>query len=323
MFGFKKTPTTKTSTDSDQTCTGLERGLQRTRNGLFAQLRNYLSRGTDLDPALLDELEDHMISADIGMTVTAEIMDSVRDKVRRKSITCMEEVLEELNSGMLQILGTVHTDWLPGSERKPCFVMLVGVNGVGKTTTIGKLARKFMQTGNSVMLAAGDTFRAAAIEQLQRWGEKNQVPVISQSTGADAAAVIFDALQSARARNIDILIADTAGRLHTQNNLMQELEKVSRVASKFDPELPRATLLVLDATTGQNALVQAREFHAAIGIDGIILTKLDGTAKGGIVFALARELGIPIRFIGVGEQLDDLQPFDPDRFVAALLANDA
>jgi len=320
MFVFKKKSSAKTPPDPDQTRAGLNQALKRTRDGLFSQLTSFFTSQEPLDPGILDDLEDHLISADLGLTATGEIMDIIREKVRKKTIVTPGQLLDELKTIMIGILQPVHYPLEVPAGKRPFLIMLTGVNGVGKTTTIGKLARRFIQQDASVMLAAADTFRAAAIEQLQAWGERNKVTVISHTSGADAAAVIFDALESARARDIDILIADTAGRLHTRNNLMQELEKVARVVKKFDPEINTETILVLDATTGQNALVQAREFHKAIGITGIILTKLDGTAKGGIVFALARELGIPIRFIGVGEQLDDLRPFEPESFVAALLA---
>lgn len=320
MFVFKKKSSAKSPPDPDQTRARLNQALKRTREGLFSQLTSFFTSQEPLDPVLLDDLEDHLISADLGLTATAEIMDDVREKVRKKNIVTPAQLLDELRSIMIGILKPVHHPLEVPAGKRPFLIMMTGVNGAGKTTTIGKLARRFIQQGASVMLAAADTYRAAAIEQLQTWGERNKITVISQASGADAAAVIFDALESARSRDIDILIADTAGRLHTRNNLMQELEKVARVVKKFDPELNTEMMLVLDAGTGQNALVQAREFHKAIGITGIVLTKLDGTAKGGIVFALARELGIPIRFIGVGEQLDDLRPFEPECFVTALLA---
>jgi fused signal recognition particle receptor len=206
------------------------------------------------------------------------------------------------------------------STKRPFVILVVGINGAGKTTTIGKLAKRLQAQGRSVMLAAGDTFRAAAVEQLQVWGERNEIPVVAQASGADSASVIYDALQSAQARSVDVLIADTAGRLHTQTNLMEELKKVKRVIAKLDPEAPHETLLVVDGGTGQNALNQAREFDQALGLDGLVVTKLDGTAKGGIVFAIANRLGTPIRFIGVGEGIDDLRPFDAEEFVTALLA---
>ena len=323
MFGFKKKSSGETSSDPDQSRARLDDGLKRTREGMFARLKNLFSGDESLDTALLDNLEDQLLLADLGIQATTEIMDDLRVKVRKKIIVQPDQLLEELKLMLLGLLQPVYRPLEIPDGRHPFLILMAGVNGVGKTTTIGKLARLFMQQGASVMLAAGDTFRAAAIEQLQVWGERNKVPVISQSGGTDSAAVIFDALQSARARDIDILIADTAGRLHTKNNLMQELEKVMRVTRKFDADLDTETLLVLDATTGQNALVQAREFHEVIGISGIVLTKLDGTAKGGIIFALARELGIPIRFIGVGEQAGDLRPFEPEAFVTALLSNHA
>ena len=319
MFGFRKKSPAAAASDSDQTRARLDHGLKRTREGVFSQLRSLFGGDQQLDPGILDDFEDHLLTADLGIRVTTEIMDDIRARVRKKAITTPDQLMDELQAALIRILEPVCVPLEIPENSRPFLIMMIGVNGVGKTTTIGKLARLFMQQGASVMLAAGDTFRAAAIEQLQVWGERNQVPVISQVSGSDSAAVIYDALQSARARGTDILIADTAGRLHTRHNLMQELQKVMRVVDKFDSGLPRETLLVLDATTGQNALVQAQEFHQVVGITGIVLTKLDATARGGIVFALARELGIPIRFIGVGEQLDDLRPFDAEAFVGALL----
>lgn len=323
MFGFKKKSPDTATTDSDDSQARLDEGLQRTREGVFSRFKSLFSGSQSLDPALLDDFEDQLLTADLGIRVTTEIMDDIRNKVRKKTIATADDLMSELRTELISILQPVTEPLAIPEDCDPFLVMMIGVNGVGKTTTIGKLARLFMQQGASVMLAAGDTFRAAAIEQLQVWGERNNVPVISQGSGADSAAVIFDALQSARARGTNILIADTAGRLHTKNNLMQELQKVVRVINKFDDNLTTETLLVLDATTGQNALVQAREFHEAVGITGIILTKLDGTARGGIVFALARELGIPIRFIGIGEKLEDLRPFDAEAFVEALLREPA
>ncbi len=319
MFGFKKTSSHDDASANNPPADPLDKGLARTRQGLFSRLRSLLSSETEVNATTLDELEDQLLSADLGITVTTELVDSLRRQVKKKQVLTAEQLLATLKAQMIELLRTVHLPLQIDAGSNPFLLMMIGVNGVGKTTTIGKLAKLFQQQGLSVMLAAGDTFRAAAIEQLQTWGERNQVPVISQSSGSDSAAVIFDALGSARAQKKHVLIADTAGRLHTKQNLMQELAKVSRVVDKFDPSLKKEILLVLDATTGQNALVQAREFHQSIGITGIVLTKLDGTAKGGIVFALARELGLPIRYIGVGEQLDDLRPFDPEAFVNALL----
>ncbi len=323
MFGFKKKPATSTPAETDADQAILDQGLRRTREGLFAQLKSMFSSGAPLDPGVLDTFEDHLICADLGIGVTTDIMDDIRERVRQKQIRTSDELIESLKTDMIELLQPVYQPLEVPDSPRPFLILTVGVNGVGKTTTIGKLSGIFLQQGASLMLAAGDTFRAAAIEQLQAWGRRNEVPVISQASGADAAAVIFDALTSARARDVDILIADTAGRLHTKDNLMQELGKVVRVVKKFDPALNMETLLVLDATTGQNALIQARQFHETVGISGIVLTKLDGTAKGGIVFALASELGIPIRFIGVGEKLEDLRPFVPGEFVSALLSRES
>lgn len=319
MFGFKKKSSESKNPDNTISPDKLNQGLKRTRDGLFSQLRSLISPGQTLDMNTLDDLEDQLLSADLGITVSTKLVGDLRNQVRKNTITSSEQLMACLKADMIDLLRPVEAPLSTESATRPFLLMMIGVNGVGKTTTIGKLAKQFIHQGKTVMLAAGDTFRAAAIEQLQAWGKRNEVPVISQSHGGDAAAVIFDALESARARNMDVLIADTAGRLHTKHNLMQELEKVARVANKFDENLVTETLLVLDATTGQNALVQAKEFHQAIGIDGIVITKLDGTAKGGIVFALARELGIPIRYIGIGEQLEDLRPFQAEAFVDALL----
>ncbi len=293
----------------------LKHGLSRTKDMLFTDVDKLFSGKQSLDPDLLESLEEHMLMADLGINVTASILEELQSGPA-KSGSSLEERLQE---SMLHVLQPVDKPLaLPASGIKPFVILMAGVNGVGKTTSIGKLAAWCKQQGKSVMLAAGDTFRAAAIEQLQNWGKRHDVPVVTQHKGADSAAVIFDALQSARSKDIDVLIADTAGRLHTQGNLMDELKKIRKVITKFDPAIEPECLLVLDAGTGQNALTQARQFDAAIGITGIMLTKLDGTAKGGIIFALAREMGIPIRFIGVGEQAEDLQVFNSRDFIQAL-----
>ena len=261
-----------------------------------------------------------MLVADLGIYATTNIIDALHASIKRNEINDHHQLRQTLGAVMNNILDPVQKPLtIPVEKPGPFVILLTGVNGAGKTTTAGKLASHFISRGHTVMLAAGDTFRAAAIEQLQTWAERNNVPVVAQHMGADSAAVIFDALHSARAKNIDILIADTAGRLHTQNNLMDELKKIHRAISKFDDALSVENILVLDAATGQNALSQAKQFNDAIGIDGIVLTKLDGTAKGGVIFALALETGIPIRFIGVGEQLNDLHTFESAEFVAALL----
>ena len=270
------------------------------------------------DESLLDDLETVLIGADVGVAASTEIVENLRARLRKREFTFPDDVLKALREQLLAILQPV-TVPLETESASPFVILMVGVNGVGKTTTIGKLARYFQNHGKSVMLAAGDTFRAAAMEQLRTWGGRNNVPVIAQGAGADSASVIFDALQSAKSRNTDILIADTAGRLHTQGGLMDELSKIRRVLAKLDADAPHEALLVLDGTTGQNAINQTKQFRAAIGVSGLVVTKLDGTAKGGVVFALAKEFGVPIRFVGLGETADDLREFDAAAFVDGLL----
>ncbi len=282
-------------------------------------VRDLFARHPKLDDALLDELETLLITADVGVAASTDIVESLRKRMQKREFADANALLTALRASLLEILQPVAVPLIPQSEQLPFVILMVGVNGVGKTTTIGKLARKFQNDGKSVILAAGDTFRAAAMEQLQTWGDRNQVPVIAQGPGADSASVIFDALQSARSRGAEILIADTAGRLHTQNGLMDELTKIRRVLSKLDTEAPHEALLVIDGTTGQNAINQVRQFRAAIGVTGLVVTKLDGTAKGGVVFALAKEFGLPIRFVGLGESVDDLREFDAAAFVDGLL----
>lgn len=317
MFGFKK-KNEKASEEKIEKASLSDR-LKRTRSGLFGGL---FSRNNGIiDETTLEELEDRLIMADIGTKTTDQVIQLLKAESKKNSdenpIAQLKQVLLPALEPVEQILT------IPESPKKPFLILVVGVNGVGKTTTIGKLAKRFQNDGKKVMLAAGDTFRAAAIEQLQVWGERNNINVVAQSHGSDSGAVIFDALESARANNIDVLIADTAGRLHNKDNLMEEMKKIHRIGDKFDPELQREVLLVLDAGTGQNALVQAKQFNDSIGVSGIVLTKLDGTAKGGIVFSLADELDIPIRFIGVGEQVDDLRPFNASDFIDALLVNES
>ncbi len=292
--------------------------LSRTRNGLMDGMAALLLGKKVIDEKVLEELEMVMLSADLGVEATQEIIDDLTERVSRKQLNDSNAVIEALRTAMLDILKpcTKPLD-IPG-EHKPYVILMVGVNGVGKTTTIGKLAKKLQAVDKTVMLAAGDTFRAAAIEQLQVWGERNQISVISQPRASDPASVVFDAMQAAKARDIDVLIADTAGRLHTQSNLMEELKKIRRVMSRIDATAPHEVMLVVDAGTGQNALAQAKQFHEAVNLTGITLTKLDGTAKGGIIFALAKKFSIPIRFIGVGEGIDDLREFDADEFIDAL-----
>lgn len=297
----------------------LRQGLSRTRSDMTEGLASLFLGKKQIDDELLEELETRLLMADVGVEVTARIIEDVTGRVARKQLTDAEALFAALRENMSSILTPASAPLTIDVTDKPFVILVVGVNGAGKTTTIGKLANRFKSEGRSVMLAAGDTFRAAAIEQLQAWGERSGIPVIAQHSGADSASVIFDALQAATARGSDILIADTAGRLHTQSNLMEELKKVKRVLSRIDADAPQETLLVLDASTGQNALNQALKFHEAIELDGIVLTKLDGTAKGGVIFAIADALKLPIRFIGVGESAEDLRPFDAEEFVTALL----
>lgn len=305
--------------------------------GLFGRLKERLSRTSSkltdgfaslilgkkvIDDDLLEELETQLLTSDLGVDATETIISDLTQRVARKQLGDAEALFSALRDDMVEILQPSSQPLVIPEKEGPYVILMVGINGVGKTTTIGKLAKKFQSQGKSVMLAAGDTFRAAAVEQLQVWGERNDIPVISQQSGADSASVIYDALQAAKARNIDILIADTAGRLHTQTNLMEELKKVTRVMGKLDNSAPHEVMLVLDAGTGQNALSQATQFNQAVGVTGITLTKLDGTAKGGIIFAIAKKTGLPIRYIGVGETIDDLRPFQAAEFVDALLGRE-
>lgn len=314
-------PTDNPSATSEQGFFGrLKAGLSRTRERLGGGLGTLVLGEKVIDANLLEDVETQLLAADVGLEATDRIVANLKQKLSRKQLSDSAEFLQALRQEMQAILTPCDVPLVIDSTNKPFVILVVGVNGVGKTTTIGKLAKRLQSQGHSLMLAAGDTFRAAAVEQLQVWGERNNVPVVAQATGADSASVIFDAYQSAKARKVDVLIADTAGRLHTKDNLMQELEKIVRVLKKQEDRLPDEILLVLDATTGQNALSQADKFHAAINLTGLALTKLDGTAKGGVVFALAERLGLPIRFIGVGEQADDLRPFAADQFVDALFA---
>ena len=293
--------------------------LSKTRGNLTDGMADLLLGKKTIDDDLLEELETRLLSADVGVEATTRIIDDLTRRVSRKELNNPEALFNALCEDMVDILKPVEQPLQIDTQKSPFVILVVGINGAGKTTTIGKLARRFQNQGQSVMLAAGDTFRAAAVEQLQTWGERNNIPVIAQGTGADSASVIFDAIASARARDIDIVIADTAGRLHTQSNLMDELKKIKRVMAKLDAEAPHETLLVMDAGFGQNGLIQAQQFDEAMGLSGLVLSKLDGTAKGGIVFAIAEKMGIPIRFIGVGEGIDDLQEFHAREFVEALL----
>ncbi len=295
----------------------LRRGLGRTSDNLVQGLGNVFLGHKEIDAELFEELESRLLLADVGVEATLEIIKRLTQRVSRKELTRPEALQGALREELLALLRPCDAPMTIG-DHQPFVILVVGVNGVGKTTTIGKLARYYMDVGCSVMLAAGDTFRAAAVEQLQVWGARNGVPVVAQHTGADSASVVFDALQAARARKVDILIADTAGRLHNKDNLMEELKKVVRVMGKLDSAAPHEVMLVLDAGTGQNALSQAEHFQQWVGVSGIALTKLDGTAKGGIIFAIAKKLKLPIRFVGVGEAIEDLRPFQAEEFIEAL-----
>jgi fused signal recognition particle receptor len=304
--------------------------------GFFKRLRAKLNQGpawltTDItellpgrkiDAEILDELETRLIMADVGVEAAARILEELRRRVARKELNDVDALLKALQQSMAQILEPVEQALVIDPAIKPFVILVIGINGAGKTTTIGKLAHRLLAEGKSVMLAAGDTFRAAAREQLEVWAERNNVPIVAQQSGAEPAAVIFDALNAARARNIDVLIADTAGRLHTQTHLMDELKKVKRVLARLDATAPHEVLLVLDGTIGQNAVAQAEEFNKGLGVTGLVITKLDGTAKGGVVLAIAQRLKIPIRFIGVGEQSEDFGVFNASEFVSALLKSE-
>ena len=295
----------------------LRQGLAKTRDGLSSRLDQMFAVGKAIDQTLLDEIETLLITSDFGMSVTEEVVQALTKAMSRKSLKDAEAVREALKTTLVQMIEPSALP-LPQTDAEPLVVLMVGVNGAGKTTTAGKLAHRFKSEGRQVMLAAGDTYRAAAVEQLKTWGERNGVDVVAQQTGADSASVIFDALSSAKAKGADVLIADTAGRLQNKANLMQELEKIVRVMNRIDESAPHSVLLVIDGGTGQNALMQAREFKTSVPVSGLVVTKLDGTAKGGVMFALARELGLPIHYIGVGEQLDDLRPFDAKAYVEAI-----
>jgi fused signal recognition particle receptor len=297
----------------------LKSGVQKTRAGLVSRIEDVISGRKQIDADLLEELEYTLISADIGVTTTNEILERIRERVDRKLVADAGELRGLIREFLLEVLQTYDRP-LAYVDQPPAVIMVVGVNGAGKTTTIGKLAAHLKADGHSVLLCAADTFRAAAVEQLEVWGERTGTAVIRQKTGADPSAVTFDALTAAKARGVDYVIVDTAGRLQTKTNLMAELDKMRRTAARVIPDAPHEVLLVLDATTGQNGLEQARKFTETSGVTGIVLTKLDGTAKGGVIVAIARELALPIRFIGVGEKVDDLLPFDPEKFIDSLFA---
>lgn len=304
----------------------IKQGLSRTSNNFAQGLGNLILGRKTIDDELFEELESQLLIADVGIDATTEIINNLTQGVARNQLTDVNALYAALREQLAVLLRPVEKPLIIENKtvdgsKKPFVILVVGVNGVGKTTTIGKLAKRLQKEGKKVILAAGDTFRAAAVEQLQVWGERNQVPVIAQHTGADSASVIYDALQAAQARGIDVVIADTAGRLHNKAHLMDELAKVKRVMSKLDILAPHEVLLVLDAGTGQNALNQAQHFIDAAGVTGLALTKLDGTAKGGIIFALSKKFGLPVRFIGVGEGIDDLQPFAAEPFIEALFSS--
>ncbi|WP_226475462.1 signal recognition particle-docking protein FtsY [Pseudomonas sp. MWU16-30323] len=298
----------------------LKQGLSKTSASIGEGMASLFLGKKTIDDELLEDIETRLLTADVGVEATAVIIQSLTQKVARKQLTDADALYKSLQAELANMLKPVEAPLVIDTQKKPFVILVVGVNGAGKTTTIGKLAKKLQLEGKKVMLAAGDTFRAAAVEQLQVWGERNKIPVIAQHTGADSASVIFDAVQAAKARNIDVLIADTAGRLHTKDNLMEELKKVRRVIGKLDADAPHEVLLVLDAGTGQNAISQAKQFHQTVQLTGLALTKLDGTAKGGVIFALAKQFGLPIRYIGVGEGIDDLRTFEAEPFVQALFA---
>ena len=298
----------------------LKQGLSKTSASLGEGMASLFLGKKAIDDDMLDELETRLLTADVGVEATSAIVRNLTQKVARKQLTDSDALYKSLQNELTEMLKPVEAPLVITSQHKPFVILVVGVNGAGKTTTIGKLAKKLQLEGKKVMLAAGDTFRAAAVEQLQVWGERNKIPVIAQHTGADSASVIFDSVQAAKARGIDVLIADTAGRLHTKDNLMEELKKVRRVIGKLDADAPHEVLLVLDAGTGQNAINQAKQFNQTVQLTGLALTKLDGTAKGGVIFALAKQFGLPIRYIGVGEGIDDLRTFEAEPFVQALFA---
>jgi len=344
MFGFgkkNKGETEQQSPEIEQNATApVEAPVENLeqqkpeKTGFFGRLKERLSRTSAnisegvaslvvgkkvIDADVLDELETQLLTADVGVDATMEIISDLTGRMKRKQLNDVDTLFAALRENMLEILRPVSKPLVIESQSDPYVILMVGINGAGKTTTIGKLAKRFQSRGKSVMLAAGDTFRAAAVEQLQIWGERNNIPVVAQQRSSDPASVAYDAVQAAKARKVDILIVDTAGRLHTQSNLMEELKKVKRVMGRLDENTPHEVLLVLDGGIGQNAVIQAEQFHKAVDVTGLALTKLDGTAKGGVVFAIAKKLGLPIRLIGVGEGIDDLRDFNAEEFVDALL----
>jgi fused signal recognition particle receptor len=324
MFSFLKSKksdpleTPEPTSESTGLFNRLKQGLQRTRHQLADGLANIILGKKTIDAEMLEDIEMRLLTADVGVEATQQIIRDLTARVNRKQLNDTDALFQALKEELVQILTPSDQPLVIPDSTQPYMIMMVGINGAGKTTTIGKLSKLLQQSGKKVMLAAGDTFRAAAVEQLQVWGERNDIPVIAQHTGADSASVIYDALQAAQARQFDVLIADTAGRLHTKDNLMEELKKVKRVMAKLDPAAPHEIILVLDASIGQNALNQTQAFQDAVGVTGLVLTKLDGTAKGGVIFSIAQKTKLPIRYIGVGEAIDDLKPFHAEEFVHAL-----
>lgn len=324
MFGLFKKNKEEVAVDQPKNSglvSKLVAGLKRTRTALFGGMAELFSSDGKIDEETLNELEMHLLSADVGVAVTKQIINRLKEKLKAHRDIDVDVVVNTVKEELKKILIPCEQHLTVSKDETPYVIMFVGVNGSGKTTSIGKLAKKLQNENYKTVLAAGDTFRAAAIEQLKVWGERNEVTVISQKQGSDSAAVIYDALQAAKSRNFDVLLADTAGRLHTHHNFMEELKKVKRILKKIDPSAPHEILLVLDATIGQNALNQVKQFNDAVGITGICITKLDGTAKGGAIFSIANETKIPIRFIGVGESIDDLKPFNAEEFVEALFSS--
>ena len=321
MFGFlkRKKKTDDTSvTPPTQDKKALRDSIKKSRRGFTDGLADILLGSKSIDDDILEELETRLISADVGVDTTQKIIADLNKRVSRKELNDANTLMHCLSEDMIEMLKPAEQP-LQTETKQPFVILVVGINGAGKTTTIGKLAKRFQNEGKSVMLAAGDTFRAAAVEQLKTWGERNEVPVIAQGTGADSASVIFDAVESAQSKGIDIVIADTAGRLHTQSNLMEELIKIRRVMGKLDDTAPHEVMLVMDAGFGQNGLIQAEQFHKSMNVTGLTVTKLDGTAKGGILLAVSQKLGLPIRYIGVGEGINDLREFNAQEFIYALL----
>ena len=315
---LEKVPTPALKPETKNFFGRIKSGLTRTRGQLSGGLSKLFLGKKQIDEDLLEDIETLLLTADIGIDATTEIIQSITEQSERNELKDADSLYSALKTELNTLLKPSQAPLEISNEKQPYVILVVGVNGVGKTTTIGKMAKQFQQQGKKVMLAAGDTFRAAAVEQLQVWGERNNIPVIAQQTGSDSASVIFDAFQSAKAKNVDVLIADTAGRLQNKDHLMEELKKVVRVMKKITPEAPHEIMLTLDAGTGQNAISQTKLFNEAVGLTGISLTKLDGTAKGGVIFAIADQFDIPIRYVGIGEGIDDLRPFNSQDFVNAL-----